>query len=243
VRVDQAWGLFQASAAAHDVHASYYIPSSETSGHPSDVWGFAGMLALSIKNIPTGPGDTINMDASFANGASRYVIGGVSPNSFSMFGGTSLPGAYQSIAFATSADGIFGPGGSIEKTTAWGFRGGYTHNWDPYWSSSLFGSYSSLSYTSAGKAVFCTGMGAAVGGQGVSYTCDPNFTIAQIGVVTRWTPVRNLTFSGEVLYTRLDQNMTGTTAAVSPGSTKPTAVYEFKDQGTFTFGVRAQRTF
>ena len=110
LRVDQAWGLFQASAAAHNIHASYYGASAslnENVGHPSDVWGWAGMLALSIKNIPTGPGDTINVDASYANGASRYVIGGVSPNNFSMFGSTNVPGAYQSIAFAASGDGVF----------------------------------------------------------------------------------------------------------------------------------------
>ena len=166
LRVDQAWGLFQASAAAHEVRAGYYTPTLETSGHPSDVWGFASMLALSIENIPTGPGDTINMDVSYANGASRYVIGGVAPNAFSIYGGSGLGGVYQSIGFATSADGIFGPGGSIEKTTAWGIRGGYTHNRNPTWSSSRFGAYAALSYTGAGKAIFCTGMvDAAVPGQ------------------------------------------------------------------------------
>jgi hypothetical protein len=243
VRVDQAWGLFQASVAAHDIHASYYVPSNETSGHPSDAWGFAGMLALSIKNIPTGPGDSINIDTTFANGASRYVIGGVTGNSFAMFGGTSAAGAFQSIGVATASDGIFGPGGQIEKTNAWGVRGAYNHNWDPYWSTSLFGSYSGLSYNGAGKALFCAGMGAVVGGQGVSYTCNPDFQFAQLGVVTRWTPVKNLTFSGEVMYTQLFQNMSGTTAAVAPGGSAPTAVYQFKDQGTVSVAFRAQRNF
>ena len=244
VRVDQAWGLFQASFAAHDVHASYYIPSLETSGHPSDVWGFAGMLALSIKNIPTGAGDTINMDVSYANGASHYVIGGVSTSSFAMYGSSGIAGVYQSVGFGTAADGIFGPGGAIEKTTAWGFRGAYTHNWSPYWNTSLFGSYASLRYSGAGAAIFCAGMGAAVAGQGVSYTCDPNFNVAQIGLVTRWTPVKNLTFSGEVMWTALDQKMAGTTGvAVTPAATKPAAFYQFKDQNTVSFNVRAQRNF
>jgi hypothetical protein len=244
VRVDQAWGLFQASVAAHQVRANYYIPTLETSGHPSDTWGFAGMLALSIKNIPTGPGDTINMDVSYANGASRYVIGGVSPNAFAMYGGTGLAGVYQSVGFGTSADGIFGAGTSIQKTTAWGVRGAFTHNWDPYWNTSLFGSYSALGYNGTGAAIFCAGMAVAVPGQGVTYSCDPNFKIAQIGVVTRWTPVKNLTFSGEVMWTGLDQNMAGVTGvAVTPAATKPTAFYQFKDQNTVSFNVRAQRVF
>jgi hypothetical protein len=248
LRVDQAWGLFQLSGALHDVYAGYYNPTLETSGHPSTVWGGAVMAALSIKNIPTGPGDTINMDATWANGASRYVIGGVSPNSFGMFGSTGLPGVYQSIAFGASADGIFGLNTSIEKNTAWGFRGAYTHNWSPTWSSSLFGSYSSETYTANGKALFCAGLAQVFGAGGAGTTsCNPNFTIAQVGAVTRWTPVKNLTFSTEVMYTQLHSSMSGVTGPISilaAGSTKPPGVsYEFKDQGTITGLVRAQRVF
>ncbi|MFT4277395.1 MAG: porin, partial [Rhodopseudomonas sp.] len=50
VRVDQAWGLFQVSAAAHQVRASYYNTALETSGHPSDTWGYAVQGAISLKN-------------------------------------------------------------------------------------------------------------------------------------------------------------------------------------------------
>ena len=149
LRVDQAWGLFQASVAAHDIHASYYTASCETTGHPSDVWGFAGMLALSIKNIPTGPGDTINVDASYANGASRYVIGGVSPNNFAMFGSSASPALIRALgsgplATASSPAPMGRPRHGHTKTNVWGIRGAYTHNWSPTWSSSLFGSYSAL---------------------------------------------------------------------------------------------------
>jgi hypothetical protein len=242
VRVDQAWGLFQASVAAHNIHASYYTPTLETSGHPSDVWGWAGQLALSIKNIPTGPGDTINMSVSYANGASRYVLSGVSPNSFAMYGGTGLPGAYQSIAFAGAADGIFAGtssalGTAIEKSTAWGFRGSYTHNWDPYWNTSLFGAYTGISYTGAAKSLICAPVLGIITG-----TCNPDFNIAQIGTVTRWTPVKNLTFSGEVLYTLLDQRSSGA-IALPAIATKPAALYDFKDQGTWTVGINVRRNF
>ena len=39
-KVDQAWGMFQLSAVAHNNHASYY-GANETTGHPSDKWGWA----------------------------------------------------------------------------------------------------------------------------------------------------------------------------------------------------------
>src|SRR5882724_11741888 len=73
IRIDQAWGMFQVSAAAHEVNASYNVLNtvpapagatglagaaptalSEISGHPDTKWGGAVMAALQIKNIPTG---------------------------------------------------------------------------------------------------------------------------------------------------------------------------------------------
>ena len=74
------------------------------------------------------------------------------------------------------------------------------------------------------------------------YSCNPDYNIAQVGVVTRWTPVKNLTFSAEVGAFFLDQKFTGaaTLAATAP---KPTTVYEFKDQSTVFLNVRAQRNF
>ena len=73
LRVDQAWGLFQASGALHNNHVGYY-GATESTGHPDDKLGYAAMLALSIKNISTGPGDTINVQGVYTNGATRYNI-------------------------------------------------------------------------------------------------------------------------------------------------------------------------
>ena len=38
---------------------------------------------------------------------------------------------------------------------------------------------------------------ALAGNAAGNYTCNPVFNVSQLGVVTRWTPVKNLTFSGE----------------------------------------------
>jgi hypothetical protein len=260
IRIDQAWGLFQISAAAHEVDASYNtlgagaVPTafSETSGHPETKWGGAVMAALNIKNIPTGPGDDIKIDATYAKGDTKQVIStsGGSP-SFAMFGSSGV-GAYQSVGFGATTDGVYLPGaagtGGIKLTEAYGVRGAFNHNWDPYWSSSLFGSYSAVRYGGAvgdltsAKGAYCAAYGATVAGQGVSYTCNPDFNVAQLGLVTRWTPVKNLTFSAEVAWFHLDQKFSGT-ATMTPTAPKPTAVYEFKDQDTVSFNVRAQRNF
>ena len=63
-----------------------------------------------------------------------------------------------------------------------------------------------------------------------------------VGFNTRWTPVQNLTFTGEVQYVRLDQNFAGT-ASLAPAAPMPSTTYEFKDQNTVLLQVRAQRNF
>ena len=44
---------------------------SEISGHPETKWGGSVMAGLQIKNIPTGPGDDIKFDVSYAKGATK----------------------------------------------------------------------------------------------------------------------------------------------------------------------------
>jgi hypothetical protein len=240
LRVDQAWGLFQASVAAHDNHASYYIPGAEVFGHPTDKWGWAGQLGLSIKNIPTGPGDTINVTAGYSNGASRYIFQSLVPTSFAMYGSTALGGAYQSLAFAGVTDAVFGVGTGLETTTAYGFRGGYTHNWNANWNSSIYGAWAAMQYSGNGKALVCAPIiplltaGAA--------GCNPDFSLGQVGVKTAWTPVKNLTFSGDLVYSDLHQKYAGA-IALPPIGTKPGSLYEFKDQSTWSFLARAQRVW
>ncbi|MCP4621036.1 MAG: porin [Bradyrhizobium sp.] len=270
IRVDQAWGLFQISAAANEVNGSYNslglsgLPAvgvggvvpfgpSEPSGHPDSKWGWSVMGALQIKNIPTGAGDDIKIDATYASGMTKQVIStsGASPN-FAMFSGSGRAGAYQSIGFGVTTDGMYlpvfaGGDGRIHLTESYGIRGAFNHNWDPYWSTSLFGSATAVRYDGTTKAVYCGiyTASAATGGPGgksADFSCNPDFNTYQLGVVTRWTPVKNLTFSAEVQWFRLDQKYTGTSfmANMPP---KPQTSYEYKDQDTVSLNVRVQRNF
>src|SRR5207249_1000813 len=131
-KLDQAWGMFQLSAVAHNNHASYYGPT-EVTGHPSDKWGFAVQPSLSVKLPMLGAGDVVNMQAVYTDGASRYNFQSLFPTTIAMFGGTGVPGAYQSIGFAAIGDAVFVNGSGLETVKTWGFRGGYAHNWNPYW--------------------------------------------------------------------------------------------------------------
>src|SRR3982074_2737902 len=164
IKVDQAWGLFQFSAAAHEVSGSYNILNtvaapagavgvahgcatalSEISGHPETKWGGSVMAALQIKNIPTGAGDDIKVDATYALGDTKNVIAtsATSP-SYMMFSGTGRPGAYQSIGFGATTDAVWLPNhpttgavnqagivrdNQLKLTEAYGIRGAFNHQW------------------------------------------------------------------------------------------------------------------
>ena len=203
IRIDQAWGLFQISAAAHEVNGSYNILNSaavpagavgppgaaptalsEISGHPDTKWGGSVMASLQIKNLPTGPGDDIKVDASYAKGATKMVIAtsGTSP-SFAIFGGTGAAGAYQSIGFGATTDAVYlpvanGGDGSLHLTEAFGMRGAFNHNWDAYWSSSLYGSYSAVRHDDAAKAFICANYTTPAKAVSVDYVCNPDFNVS-----------------------------------------------------------------
>jgi hypothetical protein len=245
IAVDQAWGLAQLSVAGHNNHASYY-GTTEPTGHPGDKWGFAIQGALSIKNIPTGAGDVINMQAVYTDGATAYNFNSLMPTTFAMYGGTGLAGAYQSIGLASTADAVYtgtsaATGTSLETVKSWGFRGGYTHNWNPNWASAIYGAYASVQYGGGAKTAICGQMVALLALTG---TCNPDFNMAVIGVNTVWTPVKNLAFSADLNWTRLDQKYSGTVSAPAVvGVSKPAALYELKDQTGVSALLRVQRNW
>ena len=254
LKVAQAWGLFQASVAAHDNHVAYY-GATEVTGHPGDRWGWAGQLALSLKTPMTGAGDVINVQGVYTDGATRYNIQDLagSAGANTIYGGTGLAGAYQSVGFGIAPDTVFATGFQQQLVQTWGMRGGFTHNWDPYWNSSIYGAWASVHYNGTAKTLIC-GVGGLVGGSfrgtvnpagsGTAVTsCDPDYNIAQLGFITRWTPVKNLTFSGDVTFTHLDQKMAGTVVAPSATIGKPALIYELKDQNTVLLLLRAQRNW
>jgi Porin subfamily len=95
---------------------------------------------------------------------------------------------------------------------------------------------------STAKGAYCAAFAAGHPGQGATCTCNPDFNVSQLGVVTRWTPVTNLTFSAEAMWFHLQQHFTGT-AVLTPAAPKPTATYEFRNQDTVSLNVRVQRNF
>lgn len=245
LRVDQAWGLFQASVAAHDNHAAYY-GTTENTGFPRDKWGFAGQLALSIKNLPTGAGDSLNLTGAYANGASRYVFNDFMSTTWARYGGTGVPGAYQSVGIAGLSDSVFIVGSDQQLTTTYGVNGAFNHNWSEYWHTSVFGGWGAVRYNDTAKGYICGALVSALALSSGLGGCNPDFNFAVAGTYVSWTPVKNLTFGAELAYNIVDQKHASGSTVTLPAQAavgKPAAVYELKDQGALTLLLRAQRNF
>ena len=101
-----------------------------------------------------------------------------------------------------------------------------------------------MKYGTNGTAVVCANFAAL--GPSVGAVCNPDFSFATIGVNTVWTPVKNLAFTADLSYSRLDQKYSGTVSGANTavaGFAKPAAVYELKDQNSLALLLRAQRNF
>jgi hypothetical protein len=246
INVTQEWGFAQISVAAHDNNPAYYIDSGVgniVTGHPDNKWGFAVQGAITINNIPTGPGDTINASAVYTNGATRYNIQDLSQaGAWMSYNGKGTPGTLGAVGIGVAPDSVFNSGGEQRLISTWGGRGAFNHNWNPYWSSSIYGAYAQVNYGSTSNvgsaaSIFCASLMATQAGV---TSCNPNYSISQAGFITRWTPVKNLTFSADFTWQHLSQNNAGTLTESGPYGT---GAYTLANQDTYSALFRAQRNF
>jgi hypothetical protein len=262
ILVTQAWGNAQLSAAAHDNVTGYYenggtitaansttlstALNNSLSGHPASAWGWAVQGALSLNTPQTGAGDVLNIQGVYTDGATRYNIQDLAAGvgAWEGFNNNGVPGTNGGVGFGVAPDTVFNLGGPQKLIQTWGGRGGFTHNWNPYWSTSIYGAYAEVSFGStstagSAAAIYCASFVATF--PGVT-SCNPNYSISQAGIITRWTPVKNLTFSADFTYQHLSQNMVGI-ATLPVTSAMPAGGYTFSNLDTYQVLLRAQRNF
>ncbi|MBR1222164.1 porin [Bradyrhizobium sp. U87765 SZCCT0131] len=244
LRLEQAWGTAHLGAAAHEVHGTSYNPLDASTGHPDATWGYALTAALELKDLPTGRGDSFKAIATFANGAAKYVFGGT----YDSAGAGRLANIGNGgMAFGYVLDGIYANGTSFVKSDAWNVAAFYEHYWTPAWRTSLFASYSHISYGAAGDALLLAMANAGRLSTGkTTATGSFDVGVAQVGTRTAWTPVQNLTLSAEFLYTRLQQHLNGTftsAAAGTPPGYAAGSVLTLKDQNLYVGSVQILRSF
>jgi len=246
LRVDQAWGSAQISAAIHDASAAYFGASNlTTNGHPGDKagWAFGAGTELKLPN-----GDRFAVSGVYSEGAAGYATKG---GSWQIYGNSGV-----GVGWIT--DGLFDTGRAIELTRVWSVNAAYQHRWSLMWQTSVYGGYVDVSYNNAAKTIInshlpgTTGSiqcGVAVAGSvwpaitmtggGVGNSCTPNFSFFQVGTRTEFTPVQGFGLGLDVFYTHLNTAYKGVGTYPLNG-TRPAQTF-LDDQNVLSAIFRVQR--
>ena len=282
-RVDQAWGYWSIVGMAHNNNVSYYTDSPTTGlagyacpapggqgpansplticGHPSDKVGWAVLSGGEVKLPMLGPADRAGYMAHYGVGASAFSGGSnlASPDLF---------GTGNQVAAGWITDGVYVNGSGIELTTTWSVGAGYEHSWTPTVKTSWAAAYARVSYDSTAQNYFAGAVCGVAGTGAAAQTgfqltpggnCNPNWSFAQGGMRTMWTPVPGFFLAVDSVYTQVWTAFSGSTAtlqgvntsattglqtAINPVSgARPNGVYSLNNQGIWSFVFRAQRNF
>jgi hypothetical protein len=219
LRVDQAWGSAQLSAAWHHVstQGSTVIASTLASGAGSVPGGFGALTAQGwavqggVKiNLPMiSAGDDLWVEGGYSHGAVTYTNGGY-PGQGS--GGANNYGASTLEVY----DGVVNQFGKLKLTNSWSVMADYLHYWTPSIRQAVFGSYYKQSFGNSIKsaAAFAEGaacptcVGTVMTASGANFNPFSPFYMDgsqwQIGTNVTWSPVKNLDIGVEVIYVAND---------------------------------------
>ena len=264
VRVDQAWGSAQLSAAVHQIQTigaaipagNLFAGATFTGFRPDSEYGYALQAGLKVNLPMIAPGDLLYLQAAYTRGALDYTISGpwVLGTGTGAQGG--FPGTNGRFGF-TTADGIINPlTNEIELVRSWAVLAAFLHYWTPQLRSGFSIGYAKQDYPSLG--------GFFVGGF-TNPVFGPTGAITTTGVVRDWglltaaanliwSPVRDLDIGVEVTYDRIklsgnpvsDLNKCAGLAVIPAGVLGPAAQacpFTVKSEDEWRARLRIQRDF
>lgn len=249
LRIDQAWGSAQVSAALHDASAGYFTAAgvnNENNGHPSNKWGFAVSGGLRLNAPMIGPGDYFQIQGIYSEGATGYLSQTNRGATMNKWNGNTVGYGFWSDGVYTTAATAGGTGGSIELTTGWSMFASYEHFWTPSLRTSVYGTYIEQSYNGVAKNAICTtqGAGAAISASGFQgATCNPDWSSWAVGSRSQWNVTKDLYVGLDVIYLKLNTaspnaaNLVNTTAS----GAKPATTYRVEDQDAWAATWRIHR--
>jgi hypothetical protein len=238
IRVDQAWGYAQVMGAAHEDRPLYY-GVEETSGHPSSAWGFGVGGAIKVNLPMISHGDNAVIEATYAEGATRYVDNTPIVNKINVQGGTE--------GYGYMGDCVFDAGTSCHQTTNWGVIGAYEHYWTPQWHQDIVGSYMHVGYDSTANGILCTAQGD--GAADVAFAgCNNDWSYWTVGSRLQRDITKSFYIGVEALYANLDSaSFTGGVVPAKAGLGDPTlcdtGVCTASDEHNWAFTVRVHKDF
>lgn len=236
LRVDLPFGAAQISGAAHELHTRYAAPPSVAPSQPdaasSPQWGFAAQGGLKV-NLPNlSPADAMILQATYARGASAYltgdnqpIFGGVDDFGHPGIGTPRLGAAPGLTTFDYDCVVTSKPFGRCDKSSGYAIVAAFKHFWTPTVSSSLFGSFFGMDYSSAART----------GAPGV--TGATNYHETTVGANLTWTPLKDLMVGGEIDYTHGKSTSPHSATSPTSGSTAWPSANEWSGR------IRVQHNF
>jgi hypothetical protein len=272
LRLDQAWGSAQISAAMHELNignvqngAGIGSGSNISIPHANNSYGWAVQGGLKINTPFIAPGDALYLQGAYASGAQMYT-------GYCAFSGCYLQNAatIQGQKFAQYFnDATVNPfTGQLEQSTSFTATASYLHYWTPEWRSAFFGSYGEMSYSSGARlaqgAAFSLINPGGANSFGVNAVGIPGTRFYQLSEALRdtyefvaggsiiWSPVKDLDIGVEGFYTQvgvksgrvIDRDKSPTAYTNVAGINNGTFVPRTTtSDGVSTFRFRVQRDF
>ncbi|CAM3211505.1 porin [Methylobacterium mesophilicum] len=272
LRLDQAWGSAQVSAAVHELNVGNVANGVGTGTgsnisipHTSNSYGYAVQGGIKINTPFISPGDAFYLQGAYGSGAQLYT-------GYSAFSGSYSQNAatIQGQKFAQYFnDATINPfTGQMERSQSFSIVGSYLHYWTPEWRSAVFASYGEMDFSQKARA----SQGAAFnlanpGGTntfGVNGVGTPGTTFFNLSEALRdtyqvvagasliWSPVKDLDIGVEGYYTQIgvkngrviDRDKSPTAYANVAGINNGTFVPRTATQDSVSsFRMRVQRDF
>jgi len=244
LRIDQAWGSAQIMGALHDASGAYNGTAAgsqtgaEATGTPADKWGFAVGAGVKINFPMIGPGDYLQAQVNYAQGASKYVavsLGG--SNAFAFNGQTMGYGLVSDGVYCgVAVNGCAGVGVTgVQLTTSWGINAAYEHFWTPALRTSLIYSYFMTSYNATANAVLCAETLSLAG------ACNNNYSWWTVGSRSQWNVTKDFYLATDVIYMKLNTASAGATNTIPAYGAIPAQTLNVANQSALGLRWRAHR--
>jgi len=202
LRVDQAWGSAQLSAALHKVsgvNGAVALMASNSIIFPDTVTGADNKLGYAVQgglkiNLPSlAAGDALYLQATYARGAVGYTVGtnlaffqGMNNQRLYGIGGLNATNSGTDMA-TIPTDCVFTSANKCVLSKSFALAAAFKHFWTPTISQSIFGSY----YVNSQASVVAN---SALNSR------NPRYSEYRVGTNLFWTPVKGFDIGAEVMY-------------------------------------------
>jgi hypothetical protein len=218
LRLDQAWGSAQISAAAHELNVGNIATTPVTGAnvaiaHTRSIEGWAVQGGLKINAPFVAPGDALYLQGAYGDGAQMYTGYSNWGGSYNTYGASSTIQGQKFLQYFSDAT-VNPLTGQLQTSQSFTAVGSYLHYWSPEWRSAFFGSYGEQSFAKSARF----GQGAVyglVGASGSNTVGLPGTRFYQLSQALRdtyqfvagasliWSPVKDLDIGVEGYYTQL----------------------------------------